>query len=311
MLCAPAIRLLLALSAALAVPAAASDAPRPTWFEYDRAAPAGLTVDATVQRGTATVKTVSFAGRGPKDRVTASLIESGTPGPHPAVLYVHWLGEPATTNRTEFQKEAIGLARFGVTSLLIDAMWSAPGWFSRQTYEEDFDASVKQVVEIRKAMDVLLAQPGVDPKRLAFVGHDFGAMYGVLAGAADPRPKTWVLMAGTTTFWEWYLLRKAQPKDKTAYIKQMDPLDPVQWIGRLAPASVLLQFAEKDEFVPRPKAQALIEATSAPKLARYYEVSHGMGASDDVNERFRWLSKELGLPATPAASSPDAGGRAP
>lgn len=294
-----ALRLFLSLVPALAAPAAAADAPRPTWFEYDRAAPAGLTVDATVQRGSATLKTVSFTGRGPKDRVTATLVEPGTPGPHPAVLYVHWLGDPATTNRTEFQKEAIGLARFGVTSLLIDAIWSAPHWFSKQTYEEDWDASVKQVVEIRKAMDVLLAQPGVDPKRLAFVGHDFGAMYGVLAGAADPRPKTWVLMAGTATFHEWYLIRKAQPKDKAAYVKQMEPLDPVKWIGRLAPASVLLQFANKDEYVSRQKAQALIDATGKPKLARFYEVEHGMGASDDVNERFRWLSKELDLPAAP------------
>src|SRR5437867_3295880 len=115
MLRAPRLWLLLALGA----PAAAADAPRPTWFELDRSAPLDLTADAVVQRGNASVKTVSFSGRGPKDRVTGTLIVPGTPGPHPAVLYVHWLGEAATTNRTEFQKEALGLSRFGVTSLLI------------------------------------------------------------------------------------------------------------------------------------------------------------------------------------------------
>ena len=296
---------MLALSLLLCL---AADAPRPTWFEYDRAAPLELTVVKEAKKGTATVKEVTFAGRGPKDRVTATLVVADGPGPHPAVLYVHWLGEPATTNRTEFFKEAVGLSRFGVTSLLIDAMWSASGWFSKGRYEDDFDASVKQVVEIRKALDALAAQPGVDPKRVAFVGHDFGAMYGVLAGAVDRRPKTYVLMAGTATFHEWYLLRKEQPKDKAAYVKQMEPLDPVKWMGALAPASVFLQFADKDRFVPKEKSQQLIDAAPSPKLSRFYAAQHGLGTSGDVNERFRWLSKELELPANPLPlGAPDAG----
>lgn len=288
--------------------AADAGGPRPTWFEYDRAAPLGLTEASSVQRGKTAVHEVIFAGRRPEDRVTATLVLAQGPGPHPAVLYVHWLGELATTNRTEFLKEAVGLSRFGVTSLLIDAMWSAPGWFGKGHYEGDWDASVKQVVEIRKALDVLMAQPGVDPKRVAFVGHDFGAMYGVLAGAADRRPKTYVLMAPTATFSEWYLLRKAQPKDKAAYVKRMEPLDPVKWIGKLAPAPVMLQFAQTDEFVPKEKAQQLIDATQSPKLARFYAAKHGLGTSEDVNERFRWLSKELSLPANPLpAGAPDGG----
>lgn len=286
----------------------AADPPRPTWFEYDRAAPLGLTEASSVPRGKTAVQEVIFAGRGPKDRVTATLVLGEGAGPHPAVLYVHWLGDPPTSNRTEFLKEAAGLSRFGVTSLLIDAMWSAPGWFGKGRFEDDFDASVKQVVEIRKALDVLMAQPGVDPKRVAFVGHDFGAMYGVLAGAADRRPKTYVLMAATATFSEWYLLRKAQPKDKAAYVKQMEPLDPVKWIGKLAPAPVMLQFAQTDEFVPKEKARQLIDATPAPKLARFYTAKHGLGTSEDVNERFRWLSKELSLPANPLPpGAPDGG----
>jgi dienelactone hydrolase len=287
----------------------AADAPHPTWFEYDRGAPLDVEMLHATRKGTATVREVAFAGRGPKDRVTGLLVLPDAPGPHPAVLYVHWLGEPATTNKTQFLKEAVGLARFGVTSLLIDAMWSAAGWFGKGRFEDDFDASVKQVVELRKAMDVLLAQPDVDPKRVAFVGHDFGAMYGVLMGAADPRPKTYVLIAGTSTFHEWYLLRKTKPRDQAAYVKQMEPLDPVKWIGALAPASVMLQFARKDRYVPKEKAQQLIDATQGSKLGRFYAAEHGLGTSADVNERFRWLSKELDLPEKPLPAAKPAGGK--
>jgi len=291
---APSLRLLLALAA----PALAAGPARPTWFEYDRSAPPALQGEGEV-----TVKAVSFAGRTAKDRVPAYLVEPKGPGPHPAVLYVHWLGEPETTNKGQFLKEAVGLARRGVVSLLVDAVWSQKSWFKVQRFEDDFEASVKQVVELRRAMDVLLSVPGVDPKRLAFVGHDFGAMYGILAGAADPRPKTYVLLAGTATFHEWYLLRKQPPKDKAAYVKQMEQLDPVKWIGLLAPASVLLQFAEKDEYVSKEKAQALIDAAKAPKESRFYVTDHGMGSADDDADRIQWLSRELGLPE-PAKEAP-------
>jgi len=41
-----------------------------------------------------------------------------------------------------------------------------------------------------------LAQPGVDPTRIAYVGHDFGAMYGCILLALDHRISYGVLMAG-------------------------------------------------------------------------------------------------------------------
>jgi dienelactone hydrolase len=186
-----------------------------------------------------------------------------------------------------------------VMSLLVDAIWSSPGWFEKQPFEKDFEGSVRQVVQLRRAADVLMARPDVDPKRVALVGHDFGAMYGVLAGASDPRFKTFVFLAPTATLAEWYLLRDESPKDKAAYVKQMEAIDPVRWIGRIAPASVLLQFAAQDQYVAKERAQLLIDAAQPPKLARFYATNHALGTSDGVNERFRWLSRELGLPATP------------
>ena len=47
--------------------------------------------------------------------------------------------------------------------------------------------------DLRRALDVLLAQPGVDPKRIAYVGHDFGAMYGAVLAGVDRRVSVWAL----------------------------------------------------------------------------------------------------------------------
>ena len=59
--------------------------------------------------------------------------------------------------------------------------------FKKRKREEDYARSIQQVKDLRRALDVLLAQPNVDPARVAFVGHDFGAMYGVLEAANDKR----------------------------------------------------------------------------------------------------------------------------
>ena len=47
------------------------------------------------------------------------------------------------------------------------------------------------------------AHPQIDEARLAYVAHDFGAMYGAVLAGVDPRPQWYVLMAGTPVFSDW------------------------------------------------------------------------------------------------------------
>ena len=122
--------------------------------------------------------------------ITATFVSPPGPGPHPGVLFVHWLGEAATTNRTEFMDDALALGRAGSASLLVDALWStnAPG---KPSY--DTAMTIEQVIDLRRDLDALLAQPGVDSTRIAYVGHDFGAMYGCILLAVDHRATYGVL----------------------------------------------------------------------------------------------------------------------
>jgi hypothetical protein len=118
-----------------------------------------------------------------------------------AILYVHWLESDAPdSNRTQFIGEAEVMAKRGAVALLIETMWSERDWFIKRTQADDYENSRRQVIELRQALDLLLAQPGVDANRVAYVGHDFGAMYGVVLGSVDPRATCYVLMAGTPLF---------------------------------------------------------------------------------------------------------------
>ena len=54
------------------------------------------------------------------------------------------------------------------------------------------------------ALDHLAAQPGVDPDRIAVVGHDYGGMYGVLLADRDERISTLALQAPDTCWGNWF-----------------------------------------------------------------------------------------------------------
>lgn len=264
-------------------------------FEYDQRASLDIRPVGTRQQSDwlqSELTYVSVLGQ----RRAASLIRPIGEGPFPAILYVHWYEtEACDSNRTQFLEEAKGMAAQGVLSLLIETIWSDREWFLKRTQQEDHDASVQQVIELRRAMDLLLSQPGVATDRFAYVGHDFGAMYGVLTGSVDQRPSHYVLMAGTPRFSDWFLYYpKLEGKDRDDFIQQMKPLDPIHNVASLSPAPVLFQFGNSDPHVPVERAQRFFDAARDPKQTLHYDCGHGLN-SQAQSDRVAWLSKQLGL----------------
>jgi len=213
-----------------------------------------------------------------------------------AILYVHWY-EPQShdSNRSQFVDEAKELARDGAVCLLVETLWSDPDFFIKRTQADDMQNSMEEVVNLRRAMDLLLSQPGIDPERFAFVGHDFGGMYGVLAGSLDQRPKQYVIMAATPRFPDWYLyLPKLEGEAREAFIREMSDIDPIAHASKLSPAPIFFQFGTNDPHVPRERAEEFFAAAQEPKFMQWYEAGHGLNeaATDD---RKKWLREKLGL----------------
>jgi pimeloyl-ACP methyl ester carboxylesterase len=174
-------------------------------------------------------------------------------------------------------------------------MWSDPAWFRSRDFARDYDHSVEQVRALRRALDVLLARPDVDPRRVACVGHDFGAMYGAVLAGVDARVNAGLaLQAGTTSFADWFLISAQLEGDaRERFIEKLSPLDPVHYVGRTR-APVYFQFAKEDVYVPRANADAFFAAAAEPKEIHWYEAGHGL-SEQAVRDRQDWLSSRLGL----------------
>jgi dienelactone hydrolase len=262
-------------------------------FDYDRMRPVDVQTVRVEKRGEVEVRDITYANL-TGGRTAAYLIVPARQRSHPGVLFVHWYEPPdPTSNRTQFVDEAVELARDGVISLLPATMWSDFDWFRNRKREEDLKNSLQQLRELRRAMDVLLAQPGVDAKRVAFVGHDFGAMFGAVMAGVDRRACAYALQAGTTSFTDWYLFGPPMKEpERSAFIRELSILDPVQHIAKAPPAPVYLQFATRDIFVSHETADRFWQGAREPKQVTFYDAEHKM--SDLARaDRIAWLRKIL------------------
>jgi predicted esterase len=229
-------------------------------------------------------------------RRVAELIWPTREGSFAAILYSHWY-EPGShdSNRSQFVEEAKELTRAGAACLLVETLWSDPDFFLKRTQDDDIQNSMEEVVNTRRAIDLLLSQSNIDSERFAYVGHDFGGMYGVLAGSLDQRPTHYVVMAATPRFPDWYLYSPKMEGDaREKFIRQMSEIDPITHIPNLSPAEVFFQFGTDDPHVPKERAQEFFDAAKERKAIKWYESGHGLNQEATV-DRKTWLKKKLKL----------------
>jgi cephalosporin-C deacetylase-like acetyl esterase len=269
-------------------------------FKYDTEAPLDIEETDIQYRGGVAIRDITYASP-VKGRVPAYLVLPPGEGSCAGIVYAHWYEPRASNqNRTQFLDEAVELADRGAGSILIDMLWARPEpWqymYRGNDIELDRAWAVQQTTEIRRALDILLSQESVDPARIGFVGHDYGAMCGAILAGIDKRVKTFVLIAGIPRFSPWFLLSsKLEGHERKAYIEGIAPVDPVNYIGQAAPASILFQFADDDFYVPKSRADEFFQATSEPKEMRVYAADHAVDHPQAARDRSDWLGTELGL----------------
>jgi len=264
---------------------------RAALFRYNDS-PVKFKVVSSESRGDVEVRDITFSPA-PGREIKGYLVVPKGNGPFAGILWVHWLGA-AKSNRTQFLDEAVALAPKGTVSLLVDAMWSAPQWFSTRVPDEDYDNSIRQVIELRRGLDLLLSQTNVDRTRIGFVGHDYGAMYGMLMAGVEKRVKTFVFIAATQSLNDWAFLGP-QPKSKAAYLKQNSGLELTDSLRQNTDASKFFQFGKSDFYVSRADAAIIFAAANEPKQRKIYDAPHEMELKEIASDRDEWLIKELSL----------------
>jgi dipeptidyl aminopeptidase/acylaminoacyl peptidase len=226
-------------------------------------------------------------------RRTAELFLPEGEGPFPAILYVHWYEpESRNSNRSQFVNEAVEMAKQGVICLTVETMWSDPDFFTKRTQADDMQNSTEEVVNLRRFMDFITSYR-VDERYFALVGHDFGGMYGILAGSLDKRPTHYVVMAATPRFSDWYLYGpKLEDHAREAFIREMAEIDPITHVQNLPP--LFFQFGNDDFHVPLERAEEFFAAANGLTEKKIYTCGHGLN-EEAAKDRKAWLEDQLVL----------------
>jgi dienelactone hydrolase len=234
--------------------------------------------------------------------VSAYEIVPKSKGPYAAVIFGHW----GNGTRGEFIPEAKALACAGVVSLLPDYRWERPRpWYSPidDFAHPDLDRKnrINTVIEMRRAID-LLSRTDVDPNRIGYVGHSFGAQWGAILSAIEPRIKAVVLMAGAAEEADLLLrsnnpqivdLRASLPKGQLeAYLKTLEDINAINFV-RYAQPPLLLQFANFEQYFDRASMDRYAAAGTEPKTVLFYDSAHDMNDPQAFKDRFDWLKKPL------------------
>ena len=292
--------LLLLVGAALgqSVPAPYETAAR--FFDYDAKAPLDFQDKGAEHVSGAQVHDVSYAS--PKGgRVPAFLVVPAGKGPFPAVIFVHW----GQGDRTEFLAESLILARAGAISLLLEGVFNrsnATGDLFLQS-EKERESYIQLVTDIRRGVDLLLARSDVDPKRVAYVGHSYGATWGGALAGVEKRIKCYVLMGGLPTLADfsqgtWYddFVHKTYTREQvTKYQQVMSEVAPEILVGHAAPATVMFQWAQHDRYITPKSAKEYFQAASQPKLQMWYYSSHEFNDPAALMDRDQFLQQQLRL----------------
>lgn len=275
----------------------------PAQFEYDRKQPFDTTCESLHPRPDAEIRGCGFTGpRG--GRVNFIQVSPhGKKPPYAGVIFQHGGGQ----SMTNYLSEALILARVGVVSFSVDAPARGEGKNSeinRTKLEAARDFQAEIVITERRVLDWMLQQPGLDPKRIAYVGHSYGGIAGGVLAGIEPRIAAFVLSGAVPSFAQhmevngspyWQEMRNSMTAAEFArtleLVRETDP-------GRYLPAAhapVLVQCARFDTDDNVKGCPEVHNFAGGPKRLAWYDDDHNFTSLEALRDRLDWLQKYLKL----------------
>jgi len=231
-------------------------------------------------------------------RVPAWVYEPDHEGPHAGLVMMH--GMPGS--RDTAADLAANYARSGAVVIAISAPF-ARDEERRPTVtltEEDRAEQIQLIVDLRRAVDFLLAHPAVDPNRIGYMGASYGGAMGGLLAGVERRIAAYALVVGDGGL----VAHFSGPEDRVAelmpaeewevWLEAMEPIEPIRFVGLAAPTPLLFQNARADEMVPAADAERYQEAANEPKTILWYETGHAR-TPEMIRDQVEWLAQHIDI----------------
>jgi poly(3-hydroxybutyrate) depolymerase len=278
-------------------PASRTEEPDFSLFDYGAETHVAITENSVTQEEGYTVHDIYYPS--PKaGNVPAYLVVPDGEGPFAGILLMHG----SSGSRETLLPLAEDLARTGAVVLTISAPPARTGrsWISFTP--GDRDDQIQLMLDLRRGVDLLSQHPKVDPARLGYIGYSYGAAMGGLLAGIEPRIKAYGLMVGDGGLVNHFTdegrpvggFERIAPEDRERWLKAMEPIEPIRFVGRASPSALFFQNARFDTSVTEADALAYQAAGSEPKKVAWYDSGHGLPPQaylDMVN----WLAEQIDI----------------
>jgi cephalosporin-C deacetylase-like acetyl esterase len=272
-------------------------------FDYDQQIPLDIVEVGSWKEEDVTYADITYAS--PKGgRVPATLIEPPGSGPFAGVIIQHGL----PSNRQAVYEIGKLYADMGAVVIVIDAPFARPENENRSPLlftEQDREDHIQLIVDLRRAIDLLVTRQNVDPNRLGYIGVSYGGMTGGLLAGVENRLKAYVLVVGDGGLVNHHMIEiedrititpldELTEEEKKQWIDIMWPIESIHYIGHAKPAALLFQNGIKDDLVPSYLALDYQNAGSDPKTVKWYESGHFL-PFEHVLDQLKWMSQYIGI----------------
>jgi len=167
--------------------------------------------------------------------------------------------------------------------------------------EQDREEQIQLIIDLRRAIELLMARPDVDPERIAYLGVSYGGAMGGLLAGIEHRPQAYVLIVGDGGF----VTHETNPENLTmslnefseeykAWIDEMWPIEPIHYVNHASPAPLLFQNAIRDQYVKVQDAIRYQDVASEPKQVIWYDSGHWPLPDEVIMDNAKWLQKFIG-----------------
>jgi len=277
-------------SSAASHPSRSDGSPRLT-FGYDAALPLQYVNRGRINRRTDPIAVDDVSFRSERQRIEGYLLLPPSRVRRPAVVFVHGTGG----DRGELLERARWLAGRNVVTLTISEpstfLLARAGGGAAAVLKQIQAAQVRDVVAVRRAVDLLRSLPQVDPRRIGYLGWSAGARTGTLVAASEPRVKALVLLSAGAAPIAAYVAN-APPNLRRAVRLALGSIDPIRYIAMARPGSVLLEDGSKDQTVPRRALLNIVRAAPNGTTVRWYNAPHALDSAA-YRDAFDWLARKL------------------
>lgn len=272
-------------------PPRADRGPRLT-FGYDAARPLHYVNRGRINRRAEPIAIEDVSFRSEQQRIDGYLLLPPGGGRRPGVVVVHGAGG----DRRELLEQAHRLAARNVVTLTITepSTSSQPKRVARGAaaiLRQIRAAQVRDVVVVRRAVDLLQSLPEVDPGRIGYLGWSAGARTGTFVAASEPRVKALALLSAGAAPIAAYAAN-APPSLRRTVRLVLGSIDPIRYVALARPGSVLLEDGTNDEIVPHAALLNIARAAPSATTVRWYDAPHALNRAA-YRDAFDWLARKL------------------